>query len=96
MDSSTGNARGADQHSHLLSLPGELRNMIYGYVLTNPKGLQYRRGSDYVGRLYNPTADAGAPHDADHETNQCQYVCHELRHETRGIGFRLNELYFKE
>jgi hypothetical protein len=108
MDPSTSNASEADLQCHLLNLPGELRNMIYGYALTDPKGLQYRRGNDHLGRFCNRTAnavtpadggapaDAGAPHDADHEANQLQYVCHELRYETRGLGFRLNELHFKD
>jgi hypothetical protein len=39
MDPSTSNASEADLQCHLLNLPGELRNMIYGYALTDPKGL---------------------------------------------------------
>ena len=38
----------ADQNCPLLNLPGELRNRIYGYALTKPKGLLYQNHNGAV------------------------------------------------
>lgn len=87
------------QTSPLLSLPGELRNIIYSHVLTSPSGLHYiQRPADHV---HDPSSDTTLPISGDGrfydsptstlEFNQLQYVSHQLRRETRGLEFQFND-----
>lgn len=104
----------ADNSCPLLELPGELRNFIYAYVLSEPAGLRFRQDEYGIGRLESMPAEKtlrptlmvakGEIDDADKKeqlqtaasrvANQLQYVSHEIRRETRGLGVRHNALTF--
>ncbi|KAJ4375775.1 hypothetical protein N0V83_001052 [Neocucurbitaria cava] len=72
----------------LLSLPGELRNAIYEFTLTQPEGLQYRPGQD--DKTFQPR---GKSSKADAE--QLKYASRQLRQETEGLEVACNDLYFE-
>jgi len=69
--------------------------MIYGFALSSPDGLIYRRNSNHVGRLHDRSVNKFTLEPIEREWNQLQYVCHELRNETRTLGMRHNDVYFK-
>lgn len=100
-----------DGFCHLLTLPGELRNMIYAYALFEPAGLHFQRDERGIWRLYAAQPfthtqnrpkipkdlddpDPERPDSVRRVSNQLQFVCHELRSETRGLGIRFNSLIF--
>lgn len=75
--------------STLFSLPRELRDLIYDYVLTSRSGLTARadRATGRIVEFYDASAGADAP-----KFNQLQYVSHQLRKETRGLAMKNNVL----
>ncbi|KAF2244822.1 hypothetical protein BU26DRAFT_553930 [Trematosphaeria pertusa] len=83
---------------HLMRLPGEIRNIIYEYALTEPDGLTYRNSEFCAARLVaHEPGDAGLNSGTrlDYvEANQLQYVSREMRRETRGLGIVYNDLTF--
>ena len=72
--------------SRLLQLPGELRNKIYEYALTEERGLVAYANSPCVLRTFR--------RGPDRESNQLKYVCHQLYAETRDLALRYNRLTF--
>jgi hypothetical protein len=66
--------------------------MVYASALSNREGLHYRRDHD-IGRMYKRTIDADTVLPVD-EAKQVQYVCREVRNESRTLGLRHHELYF--
>jgi hypothetical protein len=60
--------------SRLLQLPAELRESIYEYALTEPKGLPWKSVSD---------AEGGP-------ANSLKLVCRQLYAKTSGLGFKYN------
>ena len=103
---------------HFFRLPGELRNDIYEYILTDPRGLTCRVLSDGSSKFYTP--DQRATERQEHkrrqpqwsqrrknirrkpedivinklEANKLQYVCRQLRQETKALELRYNTIYF--
>jgi len=92
---------GMATRSRLLSLPRELRDMIYEYALTDCVPLSalversltgyttFRRGNDegFQGR--------SDPYRYRHgETNPLRFVCHQLHNETSALALRYNDLIF--
>jgi len=92
----------------LLELPGELRNMIYEYVLTEKHGIMYRppnlRFGPFVSMADTQIQRLGSlvrygdmvyncNPNSDH--NQLKYVNRQLHRETRGLGLQFNVLHFK-
>ncbi|KAF2877747.1 hypothetical protein BDV95DRAFT_600449 [Massariosphaeria phaeospora] len=76
----------------LLELPAELRNHIYDYTLSEENGVRYREGEN--GQAMLCLRDT-TPEDGTIEANQLQYVNKQFRAETRCLGFKLNDLWFK-
>jgi hypothetical protein len=74
------------QQSPFFRLPGELRNEIYGYVLTSPFGVRCVYTGTTNGRVYRMHSylDNGKWHAAHEEFNQLRYVCRQLYQETSG------------
>jgi hypothetical protein len=97
---------------HFLQLPAELRNMIYAFALSEPNGLTFLLNGPKTGQLcIKPASVSPALPDAVNKSNksassvhpkpsctanQLQYVSHQLRHETRGLGSRYNDLTFRK
>jgi hypothetical protein len=122
---------------HLLSIPGEIRNMIYEYALTENDGVCYREdaqgvawactyhfgedvanaadirddtihnsksdGPEFVQPSESAVIDPEKPHGlASIEpgnfiiVNQLQFVCRQLRNETKGLVLRCNTITFAE
>ncbi|KAH5325992.1 hypothetical protein HBI12_080990 [Parastagonospora nodorum] len=91
---------------HLFRLPGELRNYIYEYALTEERPLKVeRRSNDTAFKCYKqPLAQAGGHHemgafsksptDTLVEVNQLRFVNKELHAETRALALRYNNLAF--
>lgn len=95
---------------YFLRLPGELRNLVYAYALSEPAGLEFRYDSQGIARLYHFGAAKPSPeisstitdegleaHGGESEmsdANQLQYISRDIRRETRGIGIRYNRLTF--
>ena len=78
--------------SRLLNLPGELRNVIFEYALSEASGLLLVEIDDPP----SPKRFMGCRHnDKNEEANQLKYVCRQLHAETRGLGLKLNELSVK-
>lgn len=70
----------------LLSLPAELRNVVYEYVLTFENELSIRITSRKIPKLYNfALSDVVA---LDNEANQMRYTCQQLHQETNGLSLR--------
>jgi len=92
---------------HLLRLPGELRNFIYEYALTEERPLQVKRhGNDAAFKCYKqPLMQSEGyhetqglakwPKDAFVEVNQLRFVNKELYAETRALELRYNDLDFE-
>jgi hypothetical protein len=74
-----------------LSLPKELRDIIYGFVLTDPEPLRYRSIRTSEGRLYRVFYTSNNDHD---EFNQLKYVCKEFCRDTKDLEVKLNDLAF--
>ncbi|KAF2821629.1 hypothetical protein CC86DRAFT_98827 [Ophiobolus disseminans] len=90
MSNSSTSTPQAHEQGQFFKLPGEIRNMIYGFVLSNPAGLCYRRNdNNNVGRLYDRTNNTTSHVSNDREAHQLQYICHDLRNETRAHGLRI-------
>jgi hypothetical protein len=70
------------------NLPGEIRNLIYGFALTDDDPLHHRVVRSREG-FYNSECNSEAK-----EFNQLQYVCKQLRKETAGLELRHNDLVF--
>lgn len=69
----------------LLRMPGEVRNLIYGYALSEPNGLFYRyQENDNSMKLYTTMY----PEESEMEANQLKYVCRQLNKETKGLGLK--------
>jgi hypothetical protein len=78
---------------HFLRLPGELCNIIYAYSLHEPAGIRY---SMKDGRKLLVRGQGGGAESApDPEANQIKFTCRQLRQETRGLGIRYSDLYFR-
>ncbi|KAF2244818.1 hypothetical protein BU26DRAFT_568813 [Trematosphaeria pertusa] len=77
-------------------LPGELRNRIYEYALTEPGGLLYYK-HEGAGRLcaYRHAQEKEDGGEEIKATNQLQYVNCELRAETKGLGLCFNNITFE-
>jgi hypothetical protein len=105
--------------SPLLLLPGELRNNIYGFALSEENGLDYIKDAQGIGWLCLHEPQIGVKHGANTEmeenrseptispaspttvciesdgcvvANQLQYVCRQLRHETKTLGILYNTI----
>ncbi|KAF2640180.1 hypothetical protein P280DRAFT_549978 [Massarina eburnea CBS 473.64] len=91
--------------TRLLSLPGELRNRIYQYVLTegvvevkeeanNGKILfcLCRKGSKPGDVVSKPNKNTSIYGKHSRELNQMKYVCRQLHIETKGQGLKWNAL----
>jgi hypothetical protein len=74
-----------------MSLPKELRDLIYGFVLTDPESLRYRSIRTSEGRLYRVFHTSNNDYD---EFNQLKYVCKELCRDTKDLEVKLNDLAF--
>ncbi|KAH6865291.1 hypothetical protein BKA58DRAFT_443343 [Alternaria rosae] len=70
----------------LLDLPRELRDIIYGYTLTEEDGLLVQEWL-----TMHPKA-AGAKYGTD--ANQLKFICRQLYTETTGLGLRYNKVTF--
>ncbi|CAI6294588.1 unnamed protein product [Periconia digitata] len=71
--------------SPFLRLPRELRDVIYDYALYEPDGLYYWR---------DPTTNIAEFGRQPHQhvpANALKYTCHQLRQETLGLEFHLNQ-----
>jgi hypothetical protein len=94
--------------SRLLQLPGELRNKVFEYALTLDDGVCYREDNLGVGWLCHhpqqsdpdtnehaptPTAAARVTVNGHVVANQLQFVCHQLRNESRGLVIRYNDIH---
>ncbi|KAF1840336.1 uncharacterized protein K460DRAFT_437402 [Cucurbitaria berberidis CBS 394.84] len=82
----------ANGSCYFFRLPGELRNRVYQFSLSEPEGLRYHQNSDSVGFYRRTETSKNDSHDS--EANQLKYVCRRLNQETRGLGIRYNMLYF--
>lgn len=93
--------------SRLLTLPAELRNLIFEFALTGKHGLRFDFDDGDTGRLYTfepkprislVTFPRRPPiqhvRNKPLETNQLRYVCKQLYNETSGVILRLNDLNF--
>ena len=69
----------------LLGFPRELRDMVYAYVLTNPKGLHYDEMSGLLrgGCCFKDVPDLAI-----------NYVRRQLRDETLHVALKLNTIWF--
>ncbi|KAH7064452.1 hypothetical protein BKA63DRAFT_496784 [Paraphoma chrysanthemicola] len=79
----------------LLRLPGELRNIIYHFVLTRQHGIIYRRDRQhFFGRVVEAdgTTTSGL---IEEDVYQLQQVCRQLRYESRSYYLHFNDLYFE-
>jgi hypothetical protein len=74
----------------LLALPHELRDMVYKYALTDDYGLTAHRISGGNFEFHGTPSTLGQP---SLELNQLQYTNQQLREETKGMVFGLNNLY---
>ncbi|KAF2478367.1 uncharacterized protein BDR25DRAFT_365584 [Lindgomyces ingoldianus] len=75
----------ADGSCPFLSLPGEIRNHIYKFALTEPGGLHFNRrgGREML------TAKGRCWH-----SNKLQFVNKQIRGEVKGLGLKHNDLNF--
>lgn len=78
---------GVPQTCRFTSLPREIRDQIYAYALHSPSGLQFYRQEDYKAIFCQAT-------DTAVDFNSLKFVCHQIRCETLGLEFQLNELKF--
>jgi hypothetical protein len=105
----------------LFLLPGELRNKIYEYALSEEKGLDYVKDAQGVGWLCLHKSQTEVKHAGNIEleknrskptifspgpttmcivngghivANQLQFVCWQLRHETKTLGILYNTITF--
>jgi hypothetical protein len=92
----------------LLSLPGEVRNEIYRLALFDSDGLDYAEDDAGVAWLCVRRSRSATPseqcgHIMIQETedehrvvaNQLQFVCRQLRSETRSLSIRYNDINFR-
>ncbi|KAF2788210.1 hypothetical protein K505DRAFT_342288 [Melanomma pulvis-pyrius CBS 109.77] len=90
-----GNRIAQQPGSQLLSLPAELRNMIFQYALTEKDGVHVKEGMSTERRIFGLYArrntTAGWVYK---ELNQLRYVCRQTYSETKGLGLRYNNLHF--
>jgi hypothetical protein len=92
--------------SPLLSLPGEIRNMIFKLVLSEPDGVEFVKDHSGNGWLCLNVRDQNAVSVAHPDTaiytvkngrviaNQLQFVCRQLRQETNTFGVLYNTIAF--
>jgi hypothetical protein len=80
-----------DGRCPLLALPRELRDMVYKYALTDDYGLTAHRIPGGIFEFHGTPSTLGQP---SSELNQLQYTNQQLREETKGMVFGLNDLYF--
>ena len=76
-----------------VELPGELRNKIYGFVLTEPHGALHVSKVKGKPRLCISIARKNGT-TKKVEANQLQYVNKQIRAETKGYSLQLNVLQF--
>ncbi|KAI4684042.1 hypothetical protein J4E81_009205 [Alternaria sp. BMP 2799] len=76
----------ASEHLGLLGLPRELRDMIYGYALTEQAGLVLTEPC--------PSRLRAADNPRGPDPNPLKFVCRQLYAETRGLGLRHNKIIF--
>lgn len=82
------------QPRSLLTLPGELRNLIYEYSLTYPNALYVV--DNLTEPISEPTFHALGLQDAQSsELNQLQYVNRQLQKETVGLELKHNSICFQ-
>jgi hypothetical protein len=94
-----------DNICHFSQLPGELRNKVYEYALTEENGLIFQIENN-VGILRSGTVTTEVAPECAHmnpsphaqpytaSANQLQYVSRQLRAETKGLGIRFNDITF--
>jgi hypothetical protein len=96
----------------LLSLPGEVRNIIYRFALTESAGLDYVEDTRGVGWLCLETAQSDShtlseldereqPQVSDTTqkstiANQMQFACRQLRAETKTLSIYYNTINFHD
>lgn len=105
--------------SRLLSLPGELRNRVYGFALSAHDGLDFVKDDREMGWLCLPETETEAQHNDDTIlkdnrggapssrpatmctvnggrmiANQLQFVCKQLRRETKALEILYNTIKF--
>jgi hypothetical protein len=73
--------------SHLLRLPGEIRNSIYEYALTSSTGLVIKEGRDGIDKLAQEISSS-----IQIPGNQLQHTNRQLRHETADLEVRFNNI----
>lgn len=76
-------APNAPEHSPLMQLPGELRNMILAMVLTHDDGIHVNRDYGWARRHFDTTLS---------QALDPMLTCKQLFRETRTLFFRLNEI----
>jgi hypothetical protein len=75
----------------LPELPRELRDMIWKFALTAEHGMvAHRSGEDQF--IFSHSRDSGE--DGPIEFNQLRYTNKQLRQESKGLVFKLNDLSF--
>ncbi|KAF2240957.1 hypothetical protein BU26DRAFT_572195 [Trematosphaeria pertusa] len=84
--------------SRLLQLPGELRNRIYEYVLTDPSPLGLQYSEQFVGGtcISKPWLKPRFEGMRDKEITKIKYVCRKLYAETAGLEIKFNSLRFSD
>ncbi|KAF2134914.1 hypothetical protein P153DRAFT_392217 [Dothidotthia symphoricarpi CBS 119687] len=80
------------QHSRLLALPSEIRNMIYGFALTYEDGLA-SKGFPELGRATPKVRNGGPESLTMIHANPLKFVCRKLYYDTRGLVFHLNNTF---
>ncbi|KAF1916042.1 hypothetical protein BDU57DRAFT_515881 [Ampelomyces quisqualis] len=78
---------------HLLQYPGEIRNLIYRFVLSSPYPLHYYASETFgcPGLLCEPGRQ-----DLKRHVNQLKYVNHQLHTETSDLELRFNDVYISQ
>lgn len=77
----------------LLQHPGEIRNLIYQFVLSSPHPLQYYASNNFGCRGGLCESD---PRDLKVHVNQLKWVNRQLRAETSDLELRLNDVYMSQ
>ncbi|KAH7091160.1 hypothetical protein FB567DRAFT_545917 [Paraphoma chrysanthemicola] len=94
--------------SQLLLLPGEIRNLVYQLALSEDHALEAVVDSNGLGWLCLDSFEQPeniAPRSTDGDkcktddgqivANQLQYVCRQLRHETKTLSIQYNTIIFR-
>jgi hypothetical protein len=79
--------------SRLLTLPQELRDLIYKYALTEPEGLSTTTDSSPSSNIRLCQLESTLRYPSQ-ESNQLRYVCRQLHFETNALGLMYNTIQF--